>query len=212
MRIIAGQHRGRRLIGPEDASTTRPITDRVKEALFSRLVSLGLLPPGRDENEPPARVVDIFSGTGSMGLECLSRGAEHCLFLDTDRDAGRRLQQNLETLRLTEQATLRQTSALSPAWVGSLEAHSLAVVFLDPPYAMAEDRATRDLLHQLLANLGPKLEPGGVIVYRTPRSDAAGENALAQPVADLDGPTTYDYGSMSLHFYQAPLPDEGDPA
>lgn len=207
MRIIAGQHRGRRLIGPEDASTTRPITDRVKEALFSRLVSLGLLPPGRNETEPAARVADIFCGTGSMGLECLSRGAEHCLFIDTDRDAARRLQQNLQMLRLTDLATLRQTSALSLAWVQSLENHSLAVIFLDPPYAMAEDPATRSLLHQLMADLALKLESGGVIVYRTPRNDAAGEKALAQPVAELEGPITYDYGSMSLHFYQAPLPE-----
>ena len=72
MRIIAGTHRGRTLLGPEGDDVTRPITDRVKENLFNRLHSLGVIGYGR--------VLDVFAGTGSMGLEALSRGATHCTF------------------------------------------------------------------------------------------------------------------------------------
>ncbi|MEM6855146.1 MAG: RsmD family RNA methyltransferase, partial [Planctomycetota bacterium] len=91
MRIIAGQYRGRPLINPEDDLTTRPITDRVKENLFNRLQSLGLLGYGR--------VLDIYCGTGSMGLEALSRGAEHCTFVDQSRDAIDKLEGNLDNLQ-----------------------------------------------------------------------------------------------------------------
>ncbi|MHC4996742.1 MAG: RsmD family RNA methyltransferase, partial [Planctomycetota bacterium] len=83
MRIIAGDHRGRRLLGPEGKNTTRPITDRVKVSLFDRLAAAGRI--------EGAVVLDLFSGTGSMGLECLSRGARHVTFVDRDRVALDRL-------------------------------------------------------------------------------------------------------------------------
>ena len=102
MRIIAGTHRGRTLLAPADAETTRPITDRVKENLFNRLHSLGVLGYGR--------VLDVFCGTGSMGLEALSRGADHCTFVDRDRDAIDRLQQNLDTLGIAPSCVPRSST------------------------------------------------------------------------------------------------------
>src|SRR3954465_11870306 len=87
MRIIAGEFRGRRLLPPEGL-TTRPITDRVKQSLFDILTPL----------LPDARVYDCFAGTGSMGLECLSRGAAEAVFFEADRSAVARLRKNIAAL------------------------------------------------------------------------------------------------------------------
>src|SRR3954470_3194229 len=89
MRIIAGEFRGRKLLPPE-GDVTRPITDRVKQSLFD------ILSP-RIEG---ARVYDCFAGTGSMGLECLSRGAEHATFFEADRSALTRLEKNIATIQV----------------------------------------------------------------------------------------------------------------
>lgn len=191
MRIIAGTHRGRPLLPPRDAATTRPITDRVKEALFNRLLSLGLLGEGR--------VLDVFCGTGSLGLEALSRGAEHCTFVDQDRDAVRRLEENLAALGLADRADVKPTNARSSVWTLALGAESVALAFLDPPYAMVtDDPAAMDALS---AALLPKLEPGGVVVLRTPTG------ADARELDGYDGPASFRYGGMTLHFYQRPMDD-----
>jgi len=87
MRIIAGTHRARTFKPPRDAETTRPMPDRVKEAVFSRLNSLGMLAPDPRQPDRPWHAADAFAGTGSMGLEFLSRGAGHCVFVEADRDA-----------------------------------------------------------------------------------------------------------------------------
>src|SRR5215213_11146140 len=90
MRIIAGEFRGRRLLPPEGADVTRPITDRVKQSLFD------ILAPDIEG----ARVLDLFAGTGSMGLESLSRGAAHATFFEADRSAAKRLRRNIDTLKV----------------------------------------------------------------------------------------------------------------
>src|SRR6476469_1469020 len=93
MRIIAGEFRGRRLLAPE-GDATRPITDRVKQSLFD------ILSP-RIEG---ATVYDCFAGTGSMGLECLSRGASHATFFEADRSAVQRLRKNISTIAVGDRA------------------------------------------------------------------------------------------------------------
>ncbi|MEL7087189.1 MAG: RsmD family RNA methyltransferase, partial [Planctomycetota bacterium] len=129
MRIIAGTHRGRPLLGPEDDQTTRPITDRVKENLFNRLHSLGVLGYGR--------VLDLFCGTGSMGLEALSRGAGHCTFVDLDRGAIERLEQNLDALHVDpDHAEVLTGSALLPGWTHGAADGSLTLALIDPPFPM----------------------------------------------------------------------------
>ena len=194
MRIIAGTHRGRTLLGPEDDQTTRPITDRVKENLFNRLHSLGVLGYGR--------VADLFCGTGSMGLEALSRGAEHCLFVEMDRDAVQRLEENLDALQVEQDAAeVMLGSALLPAWTHRVAEASLTLALIDPPYAMTADLAA---FQTLLTTILPKLEAGGVAMLRTPAEVQAAE------VAGYDGPARIVYGNMALHFYQSPLEeDEG---
>jgi 16S rRNA (guanine966-N2)-methyltransferase len=97
MRIIAGEFRGRQILAPE-SDTTRPITDRVKQSLFD------ILTPRIED----ARVYDCFCGTGSMGLECLSRGARHATFFDADRSALLRLQKNIDTLKVADRSTIHR--------------------------------------------------------------------------------------------------------
>ncbi len=203
MRIIAGSHRGRGILGPQDASVTRPITDPVKEALFNRLMSLGMLagPP----QEEAWSAVDAFCGTGSLGLECLSRGAAHCTFIEQDRGALEGLRENLDTLGLTDRARVLPGSALMPTWAATLGEGGVRLVFLDPPYKLVEDVGEVGEAERLFALFPPlleRLEAGGLIVLRTPAGYEAGE------VAGYDGPVTVRYGSQALHFYQRPLGEE----
>ncbi|MEO0475488.1 MAG: RsmD family RNA methyltransferase [Planctomycetota bacterium] len=200
MRIIAGDHRGRAIHGPEDMQTTRPIIDRVKEALFNRLTSLGLLQPDGDSGG--WSVVDVFSGTGSLGLEALSRGAASCTFVDQDRTAVGLLNQNLDMLGLQGRAQVIQGSALAGYWSASLQPGSIQVAFVDPPYVMMEDEKLRRQVMDMIEGLLPVLEPGGVVMVRTPVEIELPESVV------FDGPATADYGGMRLHFYQTPLEDD----
>lgn len=197
MRIIAGDHRGRAILGPEDMQTTRPIIDRVKEALFNRLTSLGLLQPDGDHAE--WSVVDVFSGTGSLGLEALSRGAARCAFVDQDRDAIGRLNDNLDTLGLADRAQVIQGSALAGYWSASLQPGSIQIAFIDPPYVMMQEDEQREKVLAMIEQTLPIMERGGVVVVRTP------VEVTCEEVQGYDGPATADYGGMRLHFYQTPL-------
>jgi 16S rRNA (guanine966-N2)-methyltransferase len=208
MRIIAGRHRGRRILPPRDQKTTRPIVDRVKEALFSRLMSLGMFESPGDASADGAggwRCVDIFCGTGSLGLEALSRGAERCMFVDRDRDATERLRQNLADLGETDRADILQSGALNPTWTGRLGERAIRIAFLDPPYAMMKDEGDRAALGSLLQALWPRLEDGGVVVLRTHEDDPPLDPAGPEPDTVYDGPASFRYGTMALHFYQRPL-------
>ncbi len=200
MRIIAGHHRGRRILPPKDEKTTRPITDRVKQSLFDRLWSMGVIPDesdeAPDETPEPLRVLDIFCGTGSLGLEALSRGAEHCTFVDMDREAIARLEKNLSDLDLKSEARVVKGSALSPIWLGQVKPGTIGLICLDPPYAMAEDEQGSADLVKLMETLTNVAADGCVLSYRTSKH-------LTPPPADgWDGPTSHNYGSMTLHFYE----------
>lgn len=125
MRIIAGKHRGARLAAPEGLDT-RPTPDRVREAVFSMLESGRFGPVLRDRP-----VLDLFAGTGAMGLEALSRGAERVVLVDTHPAALDALRANVGKLRVGGRAQVRSGDATrlherAPAAAG--------VVFMDPPY------------------------------------------------------------------------------
>lgn len=204
MRIIAGTHRGRRYLPPRDEKTTRPITDRVKQSLFDRLWSLGVLPSEvtEDPNEPrgnsgpePVRVLDIFCGTGSLGLEALSRGAGHCTFVDMDRDAVGRLERNLADLQLADRARVVKASALNPIWLAQVKAGSIGLIFLDPPYALTEDDRGRQDLARLRSELATVATRDCVLIYRTPKG------VTPDATEGWDGPVSHTYGSMTLHLF-----------
>lgn len=197
MRIIAGDHRGRSILGPIDDQTTRPIIDRVKEALFNRLASLGMMQPDGDNEGWSA--VDVFSGTGSLGLEALSRGAASCTFVDQDRTAISRLNENIETLGLTDRAQVVQGSALAGYWSASIPPGSVQVAFIDPPYVLMTEEADRPKVLAMVQHMHPIMEQGGVAIVRTP------VEVTCEEIEGYDGPITTDYGNMRLHFYQVPM-------
>ena len=123
MRVVAGTAGGLRLVAPE-GHATRPTSDRAREATFNSLQSLGVL--------EGAGVLDLFAGSGAMGIEALSRGAAHATFVDNDRSALDAVRRNLETTRLTDDASVIAADALA-FLRASPPPFDLAV--LDPPYA-----------------------------------------------------------------------------
>jgi 16S rRNA (guanine966-N2)-methyltransferase len=137
MRIIAGEWRGRRLVAPK-GETTRPTADRTRETLFSMLTS-------RLGSFEGLSVLDLFAGSGALGLEALSRGAASCLFVEQDPEALKALRTNVETLAERGKATVQAGSvmALGPAR-GSYD-----LVLLDPPYGTGAGQVALDRLTRL---------------------------------------------------------------
>lgn len=144
MRILGGELRGRRLRVPRTTST-RPSTGRLREALFS--VLQGRL-PGAD-------VVDLFAGSGSLGLEAISRGARSALFVELDRSALKVLRDNVEKLAVQSNCRIRQQDALRWMHMQRQAAQPVDLVLADPPYAA-------DLLQHVLPLASGLVECGSV--------------------------------------------------
>jgi 16S rRNA (guanine966-N2)-methyltransferase len=153
VRIVAGEHRGRRLTAPPGEGT-RPTSDRVREALFS------ILGPMSD-----LRVLDLFAGTGALGLEALSRGAEHATFVERDRRAMAALRHNIATLGVAAD-TVRVHARDAASFLRDAAARGDAydLVLLDPPY-----RDVDRLAPVLDAGLRPLLREGTRVVAETDR-------------------------------------------
>jgi len=137
LRIVAGEWRGRKLAAPE-GDTTRPTADRTRETLFSMLASrLGTF--------EGLKVADLFAGSGALGLEALSRGAAHCIFVDQDPAAVRAIRANIANLQAQDRSDVRAGSvmALGPA-KGTLD-----LVLLDPPYETGAGAVAIDKLARL---------------------------------------------------------------
>ena len=153
MRVIAGTARGLRLDCP--AGVARPMMDRVRGAVFS---SLGEAVPG-------ARALDLFAGSGAIGIEALSRGAASCHFVDRNRKAAEVIRTNLARAKLTGSVRLQDVAA----YLGSATPAAFDLVFADPPFALE----TWDPAHPhfLLAgsNLARCVAPGGFFVVELPQ-------------------------------------------
>ncbi|MEI7658425.1 MAG: RsmD family RNA methyltransferase [Phycisphaerae bacterium] len=178
MRIIAGEFRRRLLNTPRDASVTRPIPDRVKESLFSIL-------RGHCEG---ASVFDGFSGTGAIGLEAVSRGAQRCLLVERDRHIVEILRSNVELLGCGDRCTVLQGDALGAAALAAAP-RPLTLAFLDPPYPLVEEIAGFRRVMAQVSSLVDILAPGGFVVLRTPwplrhSPDAAAAAAAAAGAAE----------------------------
>jgi 16S rRNA (guanine966-N2)-methyltransferase len=175
-RVIAGEAGGRRLAVP-DGRDTRPTSDRAREGLFATISSIVGPLAG-------ARVLDLYAGSGAVGLEALSRGAEHVLLVEHGARAARVIRQNIEVIGLPGAAVIadrvERVLARGPAPAGGQDGTAPAggqdgpaqgrydVVFADPPYALADAEVSRILI--LLAERG-WLAPGAlVIVERATRS------------------------------------------
>jgi 16S rRNA (guanine966-N2)-methyltransferase len=151
MRIVAGSLRGRALVAPSDAAV-RPTSDRVREAIFN-ILAHGI-PDFAFAGVP---VLDLFAGTGAMGLEALSRGAAFCLFVEEDAAARGLIRRNIESLALTGVTKVFRRDATNLGAAGSRGGFGLA--FLDPPYE-------KGLAPRALASAvaGGWLGPGAVVV------------------------------------------------
>jgi 16S rRNA (guanine966-N2)-methyltransferase len=186
VRVIAGRFRGRSLAGPR-GEITRPITDRAKETLFNilgnRFGTLGGL--------PDFDVLDVFAGTGGLGIEALSRGARRCTFVERDRRAVQCLRDNVREIGIAGISAILVENAwtMRPPTVS----HEFGLVFVDPPY-----RDTENVLRvvDLLERLAVSLTPEGLMVFRH-------EGRLSFPLEQLRGLRCVDQrtvGRMGLVF------------
>jgi 16S rRNA (guanine966-N2)-methyltransferase len=155
MRIVAGAARGRRLVAPR-GEDTRPTADRVKEALFASLQ------PMLSE----ARVLDLYAGSGSLGLEALSRGAASVTLVETHRKALEAIERNVEAVALPG-ATVR-SAPVSTVLADELPEGPFDLVFVDPPYRLPTTE-----LDTVLHALEPHLADGAIVVVERGRRDDA---------------------------------------
>jgi 16S rRNA (guanine966-N2)-methyltransferase len=151
VRIVAGELGGRRLRSPK-GEAVRPTSDRAREALFARLGDV----EGLD-------VLDLFAGSGALGLEALSRGAASCLFADTDPVALACVRANVEALGLEQRARVRRADFQRLLRDEARAGRSYALLLVDPPY-----RLLPRFLPALATLLGPVAAPGATLVVEAP--------------------------------------------
>ncbi len=165
MRIIAGQCRGMKLAVPK-GKITRPIPDHVRQALFSSLGS----EYGTPGEFPDINVVDLFAGTGSFGLECLSRGAKLCCFVEKNYSALSILRQNIEKLGLQGKCWIVSGNAFDCDLPSAPAGSAWEIVYLDPPYINVEINIDLLSVPNLLIGLSDTklLAPNALVILRHP--------------------------------------------
>ena len=183
MRVIAGRLGGRTLVAPSGAAT-RPTADRVREALFSVL--------GDVEGDA---VLDLYAGTGALGIEALSRGAVHATFVENARSALQALRRNIHALGLEEVTTVLpvtvERALRTSHWVDRFD-----LVFLDPPYAVIRDGQFVEALAKAAERwLASSVRPGGRVILE----HTSGE--VAPVVSGITFEDTRVYGDTALSFY-----------
>jgi len=190
MRVIAGSARGRRLVGP-DTRDTRPLTDRAREGVFSALTGL----------VTEAEVLDLYAGSGSIGIEALSRGALRVVFVENGREALRALRENLTALALGGATVVGQdVEDFLRTAPGSFD-----LIFFDPPWAMPTE-----IPEAQMGGADRIAADGATMVVHRRRSDAV-------PAAPNGWRwlTTRRYGDGAIHRYEKsatdPLEEEQDP-
>ena len=199
MRVVAGELRGRRIEGPPEPRrtgigggphttrpTTRPTTDKVREAVFNALGSLGVV--------SNAIVVDLFAGSGALGIEALSRGAGRCTFVENDKAALAVLRRNLESLGLTERSAVAATDLerdVSRDGAVRLRGHlaNADLVVADPPYGFS-------LWTDVFGVIADE-RPDAFVVAET----EAGAVIHRQPPAGWKCLRVRDYGRTSVGFF-----------
>ena len=176
MRVITGTARGCRLETPA-GQATRPTAERVKEGLFS---AIQFEIEGR-------RALDLFAGSGQLGIEALSRGAASCVFVEQNGQAAELVRRNLQAAKLFSSAQVLTTEAF-----GFLARcrEQFDLVFLDPPYGDA-------LLASCLAAVEPHIADGGLVVCESDEGQA-----LPETVGTLQADRTYRYGRVHITLYR----------
>ena len=182
MRIVSGAARGRKLAAPSGMDI-RPTTDKVKEALFS-IIQFELY--GKT-------VLDLFAGTGQLGLEALSRGARFAYFTDSSKQAVRLIQKNIELTGFTENSRVQFTDAYG--FLASCT-ETFDLVFLDPPYE-------KDMILRAAPLLARVLKPNAVVICES----RVGEQ-LPPTIGRLAVAKEYVYSQIKLTVYREPRPEE----
>ncbi|HKX74383.1 MAG TPA: 16S rRNA (guanine(966)-N(2))-methyltransferase RsmD [Acidimicrobiia bacterium] len=177
MRVIAGAAKGRRLVGP-DTRNTRPLTDRVREAVFSSLA----------DKVVGARVLDLFAGSGSIGIEALSRGADHAVFVENGRQALSALRQNLAAVGFDNHLVVAETVEQYLARASSL----FDLIFFDPPWTMPQSE-----VETLLAVAGRLAAPRAQLVLHRRQADPEPD-----PGPEWRHVTTRRYGDGKIYRYE----------
>ena len=225
LRIIGGELKRRRLHTPPDAQTTRPMPDRVRQAIFNLL-------RGHTEG---VEVLDAFAGTGSMGFEALSRGASGVVFVERERKIAKLIERSAEDLGVMDRIEIANSDALGAAALARCP-DGVHLVFFDPPYPLVRDPAQWPRVRDQFARFVAKLDDTGYAVLRTPwpflhAEEGPTDDARPVPrrirdeepeveVVDLNlptpkrelhavdlaipgalGPETHEYGSMAVHLY-----------
>ena len=187
MRITGGSALGRKLITPKGGHTIRPTSDKVREALFT---VLGMRIQG-------SRILDLFAGTGALGIEGLSRGADFALFVDSSMEAGRLIEANLRTCFKQPRAAfirldLRFVSSLSFGKVGLTGDYLFDLVFMDPPY---QKKLAKHVL--MVLETTEILHPDALIVVEEHRDASLPSRSGALVLIDQRC-----YGETGLWFYR----------
>lgn len=182
MRVIAGTARGKVLKALPGQDVTRPTIDRVKEAMFS---SVQFLVPG-------ARVLDLFAGSGQLGIEALSRGATTCDFVDASPQAFAIVRENCRAARVEMKSKLHNCDAF--AFLSTARG-PFDLVLLDPPYG-------HGTLAKVLPGLSRVVAPGGVVLCESER-----EADLPETAGELVRARQYAYGKVLVTRYEKPRPE-----
>lgn len=192
MRVVTGEAKGRKLKAPKTMGT-RPIIDRVKTALFDILST----------EVEDARFLDLFGGTGSVGIEALSRGAAHATFIEMNYKVLQLLRENLQITRLADRAETLHGDAFK--FLQSAQGRVYDIIYVAPP--QYHEMAARAL--QLLDG-SPLVAPGGLVIVQIHPKERAGVAAV--PCTHLQLEDERRYGSTLLMFYRATTenPEHGD--
>jgi 16S rRNA (guanine966-N2)-methyltransferase len=176
MKIIAGSLRGRRLV-PVKGTQTRPALEKVRGALFDML----------EPDLPGSAVLDLFAGTGSLGLEALSRGARRIVFVEKSRAAQQALSSNIDQLGVAESCRIIARSAFR---IQPEEFDAFDLVLADPPFAIADGPEMRELEARIVEHW---LAPDGLLVQRIPVSAS-----IPEPIGGLTRLRDRQYGDSRL--------------
>ena len=182
MRVITGKCRGKKLVTLEGLDT-RPTTDMVKEAIFS-VIQFDIA---------GASVLDLFAGSGQMGIEALSREASHCVFVDSNPEAVKIVRQNLNDCKLINDARILGMDSMEYLRVSK---GGFDIVFLDPPYKSG-------LIQQALGLLGGKLNGGAIVVCEHEK-----ELELDESYGELRLHKRYKYGKTAVTVFRLPAEEE----
>lgn len=176
MRVITGEARGRRLVTLE-GDDVRPTTDKVKEGIFN-IIQFDI---------PEANVLDLFAGSGQLGIEAISRGARHCCFVDSSKRSLDTVKENLRICGFEKHASTFSGDGVSYA---ELSHDVFDIVFLDPPYR-------KQIIDKVLPVIARKVSDGGVIVCETSL-----EESLPETAGDFSVAREYKYGKIKITTYR----------